>query len=632
MGDNDKFSLERLEYLAYRRSYEPAAEEIVKLLALLDNQHGGLSDLGQLPSGNLPGEQRDAHFASRIAAAIAGLFADPNFQLSEPGFRRLIPLQRWLTSIFGASPLANADHALYSFNERGYDSRGQITLNDRDLFKFCLLYSLDSNVPLQADVLWQKNKLLAVSLFLALLASRVVGTDEALAKKELLLEWLPPKLGELSLDDVPVVGILHDVWMHCSYALRSDKHRIKRSINGLIRRKLLALGLADIARQPPAQREKPVVLCILEWFTANHSIYRTHSVSMQALRESYRLVGVSLREASDDITRQVFDEVHVVPRNQDVFATVRQIRELAETLAPDLVYYPSAGMFLDTIFLLNLRLAPMQMVALGHPATTHSEFIDYVLVEEDYIGDPKRFSEKLVALPRESIPYRPPADCPKIKPVIRQKPEPVRIAVAASLMKINAAFLAALRSIAQGAKVPVEFHFFSGTAFGLSKVYLQNVIRRKLSDWAVVYPHLTYPSYLENINRCDMFLNPFPFGNTNGIVDTVRQGLPGVCLTGPEVHEHIDEGLFRRLGLPEWLITRSADEYIRAAIRLVDNAAEREKLSRRILKTDPDAILFEGNPALFREAVVWLHKNHQRLKEDPTQLLRPQFRTRAKSR
>ena len=47
----------------------------------------------------------------------------------------------------------------------------------------------------------------------------------------------------------------------------------------------------------------------------------------------------------------------------------------------------------------------------------------------------------------------------------------------------------------------------------------------------------------------------------------VTLGLVGVCKTGAEVHEHIDEGLFKRLGLPEWLIANTVDEYVERAIR-----------------------------------------------------------------
>ena len=66
------------------------------------------------------------------------------------------------------------------------------------------------------------------------------------------------------------------------------------------------------------------------------------------------------------------------------------------------------------------------------------------------------------------------------------------------------------------------------------------------SSGAIVHAHAAQPDYMRRLATCHMFINPFPFGNTNGLVDTVRLGLPGVCLTGPEVHTHIDEGLFRR--------------------------------------------------------------------------------------
>lgn len=606
MNDRESFSLERLEYLAYRRSYEQATAELVRMLAHLERQRGRLGDIGATSSGHLPAEQADVHFATRIASAVTALFSDPAFQLSDSGFRRLIPLQRWLASVFGASAVGNSDHVIRLLNEEGYDRRGRIIVNDRDLLKYCLLYSLDSSIPLQPDVLWQKDKRLAASMFTALLSSRVVATDEAHAKKEELLGWLPSRLRELSLDDFPAES-LHAVSMYCSYAQRADKHAIKRAINELVRSKLMSAGFGDVQGESEPRPGKPVLLCILEWFTSEHSMYRCYSAAIEALKAKYRLVGVSLRQATDEVSRRIFDEIHVMPSTQDPFDTARHISTLANTLRPDIIYYPSVGMFLETLFLTNLRLAPLQLMTLGHPATTHSPHIDYVLVEEDFIGDADCFSETLVALPSGCMPFRPYPHRQQIDPQIRSNLKQVRIAVTASSMKINPAFLDALRQIAQQAKVAVEFHFLSGAAVGLTKVYLQNVIRRVLPNWAVVYPQVPYDVYVQNINGCDMFVDPFPFGNTNGIVDTVRQGLPGVCLTGPEVHNHIDDGLFRRLGLPLWLIARSPKEYIAAAVRLAENSSEREMLSRQILKAIPDSALFHGNAALFADAVEWLH-------------------------
>lgn len=617
---NEQFSLERLEQYAYGRRHEQATAEMWKLLSHLEGNYGALGETGRLPSGHLPGDQRDAHVAGRIASALAALLADPAFQLTDPGFRRLIPLQRWLAIVFGASPFGTADHIIRLFNQEDPQT-DRMTFRDSDLLRFCLLYGPDSRIPLQPEVLWRKNKSLLAAVYLALLSPRIVLTDQAHAKREALLEWLRPKLKELAPHEFP--GDVLNMWMCCSYAERADKHAIKREINDWVRQMLRAWQLSDLEAEPVSKGGKPVLLCVTEWFNSEHAMYRCHSLAVEALRERYHLVGVSLKAATDERARRIFDEIHVIPREGQLKDAVRQVRELAAALRPAIVYYPSVGMFMETIFLCNLRLAPLQMIALGHPATTHSPFIDYALVEEDFLGDPACFSERVVALPRGSMPFRPIENFPKVEPRIRHAPDPVRIAVAATGMKLNPRFMRTLQQIAQRSKARVEFHFYSGMARGLAKVYLQNLISRYLPGVAVVYPHIGYEQYIQNINTCDLFLNPFPFGNTNGTVDTVRQGLPGVCMTGPEVHSHVDEGMFRRLGLPEWLITRTPEEYAAAAVRLAEKHAEREALSRRLLENDPDAMLFKGDARLFADAVDWLQRNHAQHGSGAARLLRP---------
>jgi predicted O-linked N-acetylglucosamine transferase (SPINDLY family) len=131
---------------------------------------------------------------------------------------------------------------------------------------------------------------------------------------------------------------------------------------------------------------------------------------------------------------------------------------------------------------------------------------------------------------------------------------------------------------------------------------VRNLIRRLMGDAAVVHKHQNYAGYMKVIAGCDLFLNPFPFGNTNGIVDTVWAGLVGVCKTGREVHEHIDEGMFRRLGFPEWMVTKTNEEYKAAALRLIENAEERNELSAKL--AGPQAIeklIFAGRPEILGE-------------------------------
>jgi HMW1C N-terminal/HMW1 domain 2 len=620
MATTEALSLRRLEFLVYKRRHEDAAREVIRFLRHLDERQGELREIGIAPTGDSAAEVLDTHFATRIAAAVGTLFSDPNFQLSAVGFDRLIHLQRWLAIVFGASPFAHADHIVRLFNQLGYDRIDQIRLEDQDLLKFCLLYSLDSSIPLQPEVLWQKNKKLAACFFCALLSSRVVATEQAQDKREQLLAWLPSRLDEVTLDDIPV-SVVHDVWMHCSYAHSRDKHAIKGAINGLVRKKLLATGFGDASTAAHTRQDKPVVMCVLEWFGSNHAMYRAHAPRLEALRSKYHVIGVSMREASDKVSRKVFDEVRVLRGTSTVSDTVREVCAIAAATEPAIVYYPSAGMFPETIFLVNLRLAPIQIVAMGHPATTHSPFIDYVVVPADSVGDPRCFSEKLIVVP--PLPLRPPPHARRIPPKIRNAPSEVKIAVTASVMKLNHSFLNTLRRIVVDSKVPVQIHLFSGLAWGLTKVYLQNLIRLTLGERVVIYPHLPYDAYIEKLNQCDMFLNPFPFGNATGIVDTVRQELPGICLTGAEVHSHTDEALFKWLGMPSWTIAKSQDEYVKAAVRMAERSAEREKIARQLLKTDPDAVLFKGDATPFCDAFAWVHENHEALKSDSNRIVRP---------
>jgi predicted O-linked N-acetylglucosamine transferase (SPINDLY family) len=267
-------------------------------------------------------------------------------------------------------------------------------------------------------------------------------------------------------------------------------------------------------------------------------------------------------------------------------------------------------MFPLTMWLANLRVAPLQLMALGHPATTHSHAIDYVVVEEDYVGSDACFSEKLLKLPSDGMPYRPSAAAAGLNLVQppRENPDVVQIAMCATTMKLNPQFLSACARIVLESSVPVHLHFLIGQAQGLTYPNVQRVVQHFLGNHVTVYPHQAYPEYMRVIAGCDMFINPFPFGNTNGIIDTISAGLVGVCKTGPEVHEHIDEGLFRRLGLPDWLIADTVDAYVAAAVRLAANHTERVWLRKRHAGLGKVDVLFQGRPHLMGE--MMLHISH----------------------
>nr|WKF56558.1 UDP-glucose:protein N-beta-glucosyltransferase [Paraburkholderia busanensis] len=617
------FSLDHFEHLVYTRQHVKASIQLIAALALLQHTRGKL-DEHFFASGMLdlqPHEQRQ-RFCTRLASASSALFADPAFELPPECFSLFMTLHEWLGLVFATSPFGNADALARHLNPRGADN-GQFLSGDSFVEKLCVLYSTESELELNFAALWAYDKTLAASLALVLMAPLFKGSPSAHLKREALIEWLPGKLQQIDdLDDLPT-ALLHNAYMFCSYAESPRRHEIKRDINVLVRRKLAQLGLTDIAapshaapvpeKQRIRRRKKPLMLVLLEWFGGAHSIYRTHSRTLEAAREHFEVVAFGFGYAIDDIGRAVFDRFIELEQPEYIGECLKTIRDFAEAEKPDVLYMPSVGMFVLSIFMSNLRVAPLQIAGLGHPATTHSDKIDFVSVEADYVGDPVRFSERLMKLPKDGQPYRPSVSLPDIAARIPPVRETLRVIVTASAMKLNPGFLDACREISERAATPVEFHFMSGVPAGLPLDRMRDAIGQVLPR-SVVHGFLDYASYLEHVNNADLFLSPFPFGNTNGIVDALTFGLPGVCKRGAEVFERIDGALFERVGLPSWTTADSIEDYIAAALRMIDGHVERTALRQHLIDTHAVNQCFEGRPQAFGEAVRKLlreRKNHR---------------------
>ena len=596
-------SVIRFEQEVAAKNYEAACVELLDILSKIDTNFGGVEGIEIDYPSQLNDElvqDKIKHFCTRVAVAMSELFSDPKLDISEGGAQRFFTLQRWINMIFASSPFVNADHVLQTYNR----NPDKTNLSDfhldnarSSLIKFCILYLPESNINVNLDALWNLDPELCASLCFALQSPRFIGTDQSFSKRGTLLQWFPEKLAAIeNLNNVPS-AISHDVYMHCSYDIAENKHWVKKALNQVIRRHLLQGGWTDRDVTKLGERNgKPVMVVLLEHFHSSHSIYRTHSTSMIAARERFHLIGVG-NEAVDAAGQAVFDEFHLL-KGDNIFCKLNELKEICEKNGAAVLYMPSIGMDLTTIFASNTRLAPVQVIALGHPATTHSDFIEYVIVEDDYVGSEKCFSEQLLRLPKDALPYVPSALAPQhVEYRLRENPEVVNIGIASTTMKLNPYFLAALKAIRDRANVKVHFHFALGQSSGVTHPYVERFIKSYLGNDATAHPHAPYDQYLRILHNCDMMVNPFPFGNTNGIIDMVTLGLVGICKTGSEVHEHIDEGLFKRLGLPEWLIANTVDEYVERAVRLAENHQERLALRRHIIENNGLQTLFTGDPS-----------------------------------
>ena len=552
----------------------------------------------------------------RLAAAVTALFADPATEIDPDTADRLAPMLGGMRHILDLAGDGGSDHLLRLLGDAPVgSSAGQV------LKRFALL-SLDSGIGWRVDMVAGAPPRFLAQLLASLVATKPVMTERGGKRHDELLDLAP----SLTLADFPRsidhLVMIASAWMLCSYAGTTNKHAIKPRLNERLRAMALGWGLRDA--ELPADRPikaRPVLLFAAEIMHSAHVQYRYFGQYLRQLRDRFELVLLTDEKEVDDAVRTLFDRVLSFKRTVDG-AYLGQIARMIGKTAPDIIFYPSVGMRHWGPLFANLRLAPIQMTALGHSASTFCNTIDYYLLEEGYVSDPSLFGETVITVPDESLIFeRPPAYAP-VAPAIRAQPDRLRIVMPSNILKLNPGFLGVLARIGAAAPRPIEMHFLpnaTGMEFDSA---------RKMIGWflpeAVVHPTLSYSRYLTMLSACDLNLSPFPFGGLHSVIDSLRQGLPVVAMECPEPHGRTDAMLLRRLGMPEWLIARTEEDYVAAALRIIGDDGLRIELGEQALALDIDRLVFGDSTTPLRrevgEAVWWLYRNHEAAQADGRKL------------
>jgi hypothetical protein len=572
----------------------------MEILHGLDARYGRLdqTELGDIASDGSP-EEIALVFCTRFAAAFGRIMVDPEVPLSVDGFEQLLTYHRWIDLIFSLSGYRTSDHVVPMLARPSHG--GSLTFEGLNFLRFLILRSMNSRIEGNLEDYWKVSSVGTALAFLHYVGSRYVFWPRAFGFRERILEWLPGRLEKMKLGDMTLAR-LPEIYMHCSYAMTPRKHAIKADLMRQMRGACLDHGCREIAPENRASlSERPTIVIVGENFNMGHAVYRTHSRSVVALRERFKVVGVIHPDPTGTPIASFFDEV--LPIKSGEF--LPQVKHLADAILerkPAMILYLGVGMVAQVIALASLRLAPVQCVSFGHTATTMSEAMDYFIVPEDFAGPSHTFSEKVLKLPARAMPFAP-------VPFTRiEKPQPdgtVRVAVPASTMKLNPKVFEALSRIAAQATSALEFYFFPLAGTGLPYLELGRAVKAQVPK-ATVFPEMPHEAYMEQLAKCDLFLNPFPYGNMNGIIDCFRFSLPGVCLDGAESHSHADAAMFARIGLPGALAAKTVDDYVKTAVKLIDDAPWRDSCAKLITAADLDQAFFKGDASLFCDAVARL--------------------------
>lgn len=521
--------------------------------------------------------------ANRMVSAIVALFADPGYNLTQTGFDIICSEKAALDSLFRASSYRSSDF-FYTF----------LPVEERMPLKYLALYLTNSRLDWDLEAVFRDDPRGTVGLWLALIGYGQVLTKEAHERRERLL-GMADIFKDVDLAD-ELWNLVCSAYMHCSYATREDKHAIKGVIHSMVAKKLRSVVPTDFVHHAG----KPRLMCVFEWWWTKHAMYRSYAHSVRQLREKFHMIGCCAGKNTDPEAKAIFDEwVELDGENMDLSKVVPQLH----AKGAGIIYYPSIGMAIWVIALSSLRLAPIQVMSYGHPATSNSPEIDYGLIESDCLTV-ECFNEKMIGLPPGTV--RPTAYT-DIK--VRHEPKDgdvVKIAIPAMQVKVSYPFIQAMQQVRSGAKKRVEFWFFSA-AHGVGLEPMAYEIAQQL-DGTWCQQQQQYEDYIESIASCDLALFSFPFGGANSCYDALTVGLPCVSLKGKQPHSMSDASILARFGLHD-LITTSVDDYIAKIVELVNDPEKRAEVSRRVLEANVLQVHAEDESKAFVGAFEKLYED-----------------------
>lgn len=590
--------------LVYAKDYKQAAPRLLTMLGLLEK---GTQSFGVNLADTSPLVERQATI---FCAAITRMLSDTDFRLDDKTFLSAASLKRAMMQAFEISGYRGTDHLLQSIGTR--DDKGQTTFTRQELIKLFLGLSVNALTPNLVNILLRQPPDMAWPLCLGFLSEQIVYSKNGQMARPRILEAV-----DLLKQASPTHSMVRNIgpaYMGCSYDESENKHAVKKAMNHVVRGWLDSLGVEDAKLPEPRRpvKKRPTVLVLAELYDSRHAMHRCYGPSIAALKPHFKTILMTPSGQIDDRLVDMFDKIDPQKFNAE---NPKAFIDKAKSYRADIVYFPSIGMRLMSILGSNVRIAPIQLFTPGHPATTYSKMMDYIVIMEGCYGNKNCYSEKVIL--REDKPYfEMRHDAVPVRPEIRSKPDTVRIAVPSWSRKVSPGFIAACRTIQRLAAEKgkkVEFWFFPNAVGSLYQGFGRRI---KAILNARVFPRTNYNSYIARLNECDIFLSTFPFGATNSLVDAAIQGLPMVNLKGPEAHSMNDSDMLKSIDQPSWLSAENVGDYISAALKLILSDDERVRISEAILACDPGSKFLAANAEDmndFPDIFMKLYKHHDQI-------------------
>ena len=578
-----------------KRQYDEAIHQCAQLLYGFEAMGTRTTIVG--------GEDRSRSVLTMFASSITALLTDPDLILNRQGLGALLSLKTVLNRVFASTDFNDMSHV---YGLLGEVNNGQMQLEEGETAKYLVVTTIDLATESTFQILETLDQDSKVLFWLSLLDTQSALNPTVHAYIGRLIK-MTSQLKVTAMQSMSELDMVNRVWFNCSYWDFDDKHKVKKYLNEIFRKTASVAGVKEPKYFPPLQRErKPRLLIPIELWKVGSAMYRCYGKAVEKLSSRFHVIGLAQPGQIDDQNIGAFDET--------LELKTLPLENVKMVLAskPDIIFYPSVGMIPTITHLAQLRLAPVQCMSLGHPASSFSKAMDYVLVEEDWHASEACFAETIICIESGSFKLARPLVNSTIEPVILD-PEKFHVVVNSMYQKLMPGFIDACAEIAQGSTKNVQFHFLCG-ATPINIIGISTLIQEKLD--ATCYPMMAYSEYFSILQSCDLQLSPFPFGNTNGFIDAMLAEVPTVCLQGQEVFSRTDAIVSNRLQLPAISRADSAQAYIDTSIEFIANDNLRAQFREAIKSSDIDERLFndaEESDGDLSDALYWALENHRKI-------------------
>lgn len=573
----EQIYLKTLEVEGSLQGDDEPDELILSYLTWLDEatqKIGSLSELGMSPI-------ESTSLYTRIANCIISWVVDhdtsPRLAVVEAfAARKTMIWAIFEASAYSGQTILSERAGSYTFSQSNEEiSLVASSMSERKMLRLLTVVSINNANEQMIQTALSQDPDYAFALWLGWTAERIRVTDKAVSAESILLAFtadrdpigLPPTLLEAATF----------AYMYFTYMVHEQKHDMKAYLNRCFGKTLdesrLTVPELPTERIP---RAKPKMIIPLERFVSGHAMHRCYAEYIAWLRDEFETIALVNAKDIDEQSGAIFDRIIQKETNWNI----QDVVNIVSMESPDIIYYPSIGMNTWVIMMSNIRLAPVQVMTFGHPATSTSPVIDYAYqAGSKYLeGAEAHCTEKLLFGPvieasepwSAFIPNVRATDLP-VKAPFEKESATRTVAINAKIMKLNAVFLQMLKLIEEeqhklGRDIKWQF-YPAEKGFGFDG--LGSFLRRDLKS-VVVYQYQTYPEFLESLATSDLSLVPFPFGNTNSTVDAALLGVPVVFLHTSAPASVGDGLVLERLQCFESAAAHSIEEYFARAMEYLD--------------------------------------------------------------